>query len=107
MTPTPPALPLDIAVAQALAAPPARLRPVKTAQGMVWIKQRETLSLRWRLQKGDPARAFEAERAALHILSDAGLPVVPPLLDEGADYFVTADSGQTISGLAAQGMDKR
>lgn len=107
MAPTDTLLPLDQAVAQALTAPPARLRPVRTAQGMVWIKQRETLSLRWRLQKGDPARAFEAERAALHILSDAGLPVAPRLLDEGEDYFVTADSGQTISGLAQQGLPRR
>lgn len=97
---------LPQAIKLALAAPPARLRAVETAQGMVWIKQRENLSLRWRLQKGDPARAFEAERQALHILTDAGVPVVPHLLAEGDDYFVTADSGQTISGLAAQGPDR-
>lgn len=57
-----------------------------------WIKRRERLSLRWRLQKGDPGRAFERERQGLRQLRAIGLPV-PPIVDEGQDYFVTPDAG--------------
>ena len=61
-----------------------------------WLKRREELSLRWRLQKGDPRRAFERERAALQLLGAQGQPV-PPLLAQGEDYFVIGDCGTSLA----------
>ena len=63
-----------------------------------WIKRPENLSLRWRLQKGNPARAFERERQGLHRLRELGMPV-PPIVDEGPDYFVTPDAGPSLAAL--------
>ena len=61
-----------------------------------WLKRREELSLRWRLQKGDPRRAFERERAALQLLGTQGLPVAP-LLAQGEDYLVIGDCGASLA----------
>lgn len=65
-------------------------------EGKVWLKRVERLTARMRLQKGDPRRGFEAERRALHILGDAGLPVVP-VLAEGQDWMVLPDAGPTLA----------
>lgn len=61
-----------------------------------WLKRREQLSLRWRLQKGDPARAFTRERAALQLLGAQGLPVAP-ILAQGEDYVVIGDCGPSLA----------
>lgn len=66
--------------------------------GNVWLKQAERLSLRLRLQKGDPVRAFEAERQALRTLGRLGLPVAP-VLAEGADFLVLPDLGANLLAL--------
>lgn len=93
-----------------LAAPPdiARLRAAMAAAGddrirrieldgtVYWVKHPEKLSLRWRLQKGDPARALERERQAYHALSGRGLPVAE-CVDEGPDYLVVRDAGSPLS----------
>lgn len=39
------------------------------------VKRPERLLLRWRLQKGDPRRALERERAAYHALDTEGRAV--------------------------------
>lgn len=101
----PPALgalpgPLAAAVAAALAGPHRRVQAVRAGRTTVWLKRAERLSLRWRLQKGDSRRAFEADRAGLHALHRAGLPV-PAVLAEGADFLVLADGGPTLSLLLA------
>lgn len=64
----------------------------------VWVKKREHLTLRLRLQKGNATAAFLAERDALHRLQTAGVPV-PKIIAEGPDYFATADSGPSLKYL--------
>jgi hypothetical protein len=67
---------LDEALARALAEPPQRVRALVLPDGRrFWLKRVEQLSGRLRLQKGDPARAFAAEREGLRVLAAAGLPV--------------------------------
>lgn len=88
--------PLRDALLDALAEPPVRVRRVAAGTRAVWLKRAERLSLRWRLQKGDSRRAFEADRAGLHALAALGLPVAP-ILAEGDDYFATADVGRPLS----------
>jgi tRNA A-37 threonylcarbamoyl transferase component Bud32 len=76
----------------------ARIQRLETPAGQVWLKRMEHLSLRWRLQKGDPAKRFNLDRTGLHLLHDAGLPVAP-ILAEGSDFFVTPDVGPTLRAL--------
>ena len=52
-----------------------------------------------RLQKGDPAHAFEKERAGLIYLAQKGV-AVPEIVLSGEDYFVLADAGPTLVDLA-------
>lgn len=97
-----PTAPLDLnltrAIADALAEAPVRVRMLETPAGRLWLKRVETLTLRWRLQKGGGRRSFEKDRAGLHVLGGAGLPVAP-ILAEGPDYFVTPDLGVTLCSL--------
>lgn len=64
----------------------------------IWVKKLEKLSLRMRLQKGDPSAAFLAERTALHRLQAAGVPV-PRIVAEGPDYIAITDSGPSLKRL--------
>lgn len=64
----------------------------------IWVKKQEDLSLRMRLQKGDARRAFLAERAAIHRLQQAGVPV-PAIISEGPDYLAIADCGPPLKHL--------
>lgn len=67
----------------------------------VWLKRPEApRSLRWRLQKGDPARAFRREAEGLRALAAAGVPV-PEVLDAGPDFLFLADAGPTLAALMA------
>lgn len=64
-----------------------------------WLKRPETpRSLRWRLQKGSPRRAFEAECDALARLAGAGAPV-PQVLAQGPEFLLVADAGRTLDAL--------
>lgn len=90
--------PLSAALSRALQAPAARVQAVTAGDRVLWLKRAETLSLRWRLQKGDPQRALETERAALRDLGARGLPVAR-LVAEGPDYLVTEDAGTPLSHL--------
>jgi tRNA A-37 threonylcarbamoyl transferase component Bud32 len=63
-----------------------------------WLKRPEVRSLRWRLQKGDPARSFAVELAAMERLRAAGAPV-PQVLAEGRDFLLVADAGRPIADL--------
>ncbi len=96
--PLAPADPLGRALAEALAEPPQRVRAVRAGGRAVWLKQAERLSLRWRIQKGDGARAFTADREGLRQLGAAGLPVAP-ILAEGPDWFATPHLGNTLRSL--------
>lgn len=99
--------PLQLALGQALSEAPERVRRVSAGGRAVWLKQAEQLSLRWRIQKGDTRRAFEADRMALHDLNQLGLPV-PDVVAEGPDFFATSEAGTPISALirtAPEGVD--
>ncbi|PZQ96587.1 MAG: serine/threonine protein phosphatase [Cereibacter sphaeroides] len=104
-----PSLPLDrsimLAISNALGERPVRVRALETPQGRLWLKRVEQLSLRWRLQKGNSRVLFEKDRAGLHLLADAGLPVAP-ILAEGPDYFVTPDLGTTLRAMLDAGVAK-
>jgi hypothetical protein len=91
-------LSLTLAIADALAEAPVRVRMLETPAGRLWLKRVETLTLRWRLLKGGGQRSFEKDRDGLHFLGEAGMPVAP-ILAEGPDYFVTPDLGVTLRAL--------
>lgn len=67
-----------------------------------WLKRIEKLSIRLRLQKGDPRRSLDAERQALHVLGDAHLPV-PELVTEGRDFLILPDLGPSLQTLLLSG----
>lgn len=67
---------------------------------LFWLKRVERLTGVMRAQKGDPTRAFEAERAGLHALADAGLPVAE-LTAEGPDWMLMPDAGPVLSDVVA------
>jgi len=67
-----------------------------------WVKKSETLSLRWRLQKGDPRDAFRADVTGHHALAEAGVPV-PNIIAEGDNFIVTQHSGRPLSDLLVMG----
>lgn len=81
-----------------LAANPARVQNFEWTGRRYWVKREERLSLRMRLQKGDPRRAFAAERRGLHELTALGAPVLP-ILAEGPHYLVTPDGGRALHTL--------
>jgi len=87
---------LERALREALAEPPQRVRAVALPDGRrFWLKRVERLSGRLRLQKGDPARAFAAEREGLHVLAAAGLPVAG-VVAEGPDWMLMPDAGPVL-----------
>ncbi|WP_112311590.1 BUD32 family EKC/KEOPS complex subunit [Pseudogemmobacter bohemicus] len=89
-------------VGQALEKPPRRVTRLVSESGRTWwLKRVERLSLRLRLQKGDPARAFEAERTGLKTLAQNGVPV-PEIALEGPGYFLLPDAGPTLQILAEE-----
>lgn len=92
---------LDERLAQALSDPPARVRRLDLSDGRrFWLKRVERLSGQLRLQKGDPARAFAAEREGLRALAAAGLPVAG-VAREGADWVLLPDAGLTLPEVLA------
>lgn len=72
-----------------------RVERVETGRGVFWIKRPERLNLRYRLQKGDPRKAFERERLGFHDLNSAEGPA-PKLAAEGADFIVLPDCGDNL-----------
>jgi hypothetical protein len=91
---------LDTALKVALTEPPARVRRLDLGDGRrFWLKRVEHLSGRLRWQKGDPARAFAAEREGLRVLAAAGLPVAGVAL-EGPDWVLMPDAGSTLPEVA-------
>ncbi|UWP88278.1 hypothetical protein [Aliiroseovarius crassostreae] len=76
----------------------ARVQRLQRGDEVFWAKKCETLSLKWRLQKGDPAAAFKADLMGLRALRDAGISV-PDVIAEGEDFLVMRDSGPALSGL--------
>ncbi len=72
-----------------------RIARIEHEGRFIWVKRRERLGLRMRLQKGGTARAFERERRALHKLAGLSVPV-PDIVAEGADFIATSDSGVSL-----------
>ena len=92
---------LQAHVQAALAEPFRRVRLVELPDGRrFWLKRVERLSGRMRLQKGDPARAFAAEREGLRALAGAGLPVAGVLL-EGPGWMLMPDAGPVLPEVVA------
>lgn len=92
---------LQAHVQAALAEPFRRVRPVVLPDGRrFWLKRVERLSGRLRWQKGDPARAFAAEREGLHALAAAGLPVAGVAL-EGPGWVLMPDAGPVLPQVVA------
>jgi tRNA A-37 threonylcarbamoyl transferase component Bud32 len=90
---------LDDILHHALREPSVRVRPILGPYGeRLWLKRIEAFPVRWRLQKGDPQRAFANEVQGLHVLASAGLPV-PVILSEGPDHIVISDVGPTLQYL--------
>ncbi|WP_226779170.1 hypothetical protein [Oceaniglobus trochenteri] len=96
----PPMTPPDLnsAILAALAENPDRVQHIIHDGKTIWLKRRERLGPVRRLQKGDSARAFEAERAALHEWAALGAPA-PRILAEGPEFFAMADSGRPLHTL--------
>ena len=77
-------------------ATPGRVQRLELDGSVYWLKRPEHLtSLRWRIQKGDPRRAFDADLRGLRHLSERGVPV-PELVDTGPDHFITKDAGPPL-----------
>ena len=92
---------LETALQTALADPPRRVREVVLPDGRrFWLKRVERLSGRLRLQKGDPARAFAAEREGLRLLAAEGLPVAG-IAAEGPDWVLMPDAGPVLTRVVA------
>jgi tRNA A-37 threonylcarbamoyl transferase component Bud32 len=88
-------------VKAALAEPARRVRAVDLPDGRrFWLKRVERLSGRLRLQKGDPGRAFAAEREGLRAFTEAGLPVARVAL-EGPDWMLLPDAGLVLPRVVA------
>ena len=75
--------------------PPARIAPTTVDGQPAWIKRRERLGLRMRLQKGNADRAFQTELAALHRMQGKGL-AVPRLLHVETGSFTITDGGRNL-----------
>lgn len=91
---------LQMQLEEFLADEAARIRKLEHGGVAYWAKKGETLSLKWRLQKGDPAVAFKADIDGLHTLEAAGVSV-PQVVAESPDFIVTCDSGPILSDLLA------
>ncbi|MCP4205882.1 MAG: hypothetical protein GY767_02385 [Shimia sp.] len=81
-----------------------RVQRLEVETQVFWIKRVEQLGLRYRLQKGDPRKAFERERLAYHEMNAAQAPV-PRLVAEGADFLVLPDCGANLRYLLADEVD--
>ena len=87
---------LDAELMAALAEPPRRVRRLDLADGRrFWLKRVERLTGVMRAQKGNPARAFAAEREGLRVLAAAGLPVTG-IAREGPDWMLMPDAGPVL-----------
>jgi hypothetical protein len=85
----------------ALGEPSRRVQAVDLPDGRrFWLKRIERLSGRLRMQKGDPVRAFAAERDGLLAFAEAGLPVAGVAL-EGPDWMLLPDAGPVLPAVVA------
>ena len=78
-----------------------RIERIEHQGRTLWVKRPETLSLRMRLQKGNPKLAFGKEVAAHRTMFDLGLPVAP-VVAASSDYLVTEDCGPSLLAVLRQ-----
>jgi tRNA A-37 threonylcarbamoyl transferase component Bud32 len=84
---------------------PVRVQRLRLDGKTYWVKRPEHLSsLRWRLQKGDPRRAFAADLDGLRHLTEQDVPA-PAVLHVARNWFVTEDAGQPLDDLLRQMSD--
>jgi len=89
------------ALRRLLAGPAVRVAALDWNGGRAWLKRPEVpASWRWRVQKGNPARAFRREVEGLRALAALGAPV-PRILDAGPAHLLLADAGPTVDSLLA------
>ncbi len=82
-----------------------RVQRIEVDGRVLWLKRPERRkSLRWRLQKGDPRRAFAADLAGLRFLAEQAVPA-PALVHIDANGFVTADAGRPLDELLRETSD--
>jgi tRNA A-37 threonylcarbamoyl transferase component Bud32 len=87
------------ALQRVLDGPASRVQPLDWGGARYWVKRPEApRSLRWRLQKGDPVRAFRAERAGIEHLARLGAPV-PRLVAAGPGFLLIEDAGPTLEAV--------
>lgn len=86
---------IDPELAAKIAAGTGRVERIEHAGKVIWVKRPEVLRGKLRLYKGDPQRAFKAEREALIDLSDKGLPVAK-LVAYGDDFFAIENAGKPL-----------
>jgi tRNA A-37 threonylcarbamoyl transferase component Bud32 len=87
---------LDAALSRALTDPPRRVRRLDLPDGRrFWLKRVERLAGRLRVQKGDPEKAFAAEREGLRVAAAAGLPVAG-VAAEGPGWVLMPDAGPIL-----------
>lgn len=67
-----------------------------------WVKRKEALSLRFRLQKGFTASSLEKEVSILRELAAANVPV-PEIAAQGPDFVVLPDYGKSLKDLLLSG----
>lgn len=63
-----------------------------------WRKRPENVSWRFRIQKGDPVKAFQNERKTYAMLTERGLPG-PVILDSSDDQIVFLHAGDTLRSI--------
>ena len=79
---------------------PKRISSIKVNGEKIWIKRIERLGPVRRLQKGNPAHAFERERLALQTLGDLQM-AAPRIIAQGPDWFAISDCGQSLLQIRA------
>ena len=89
---------LDPDLAAKIAAGSARVEKIEHAGRTLWIKRPEVLRGKLRLYKGDPARAFQAERAAFLAHHTKELPIAK-LVATSEDFIVFEDAGKSLKNL--------
>ena len=93
----------EMLLAAARSEPVQRLTRIEVSGKSFFIKRPEThASMRWRVQKGDPARAFARELSLIRAFAARGAPV-PDILAEDTHLVILADHGPNLAELLRSG----
>jgi tRNA A-37 threonylcarbamoyl transferase component Bud32 len=90
-------------LAAARSVPDQRLARIELSGKAFFVKRPEShSSVRWRLQKGDPKRAFAREVGLIRAFAAKGA-AVPDILAEEAECVILADHGPNLADLLGSG----